>query len=622
MNALELQANLQPGSTSDVTVGEEGGEVNAQGMTLLKGAVALTPLMLAACGGGSGSEPDQPVPEPKAGVEALPQGLMRDQQSGLIMAVDLPGKSADEPAQVRGMTSRDAVRLLTQATFGVHSPDEISALQREGLEHWLWRQFNAPCTLHSSYLDQQRYRDGKAPDMSPATEYLSYEAIWRQWLFEDGQLRGRVAFALSQIMVISNIAPNIKPYAMSSYMDMLNRNAFGNFRTLLKDVTLHPAMGYYLNMLKSIKEDPKKGTHPNENYAREILQLFSIGLVKLNIDGTSQLDALGKPIPAYTEDVVKGFARAFSGWGFGGEGNTDATMFNKAKFNNDANWVMPMLPFAAYHESGSKQLLDNVVLPAGQSVEKDMNDAIDNIFNHPNVGPFISRQLIQRLVTSNPSAAYIRRVAEVFNNNGAGVRGDLRAVVHTILTHAEARGDDAPNRVNYGKQREPVIRLLNMLRAFNATTPSPSGQTDLHKFDSPSDSLGQSPLLAPSVFNFFSPNYRQSGVVAPEFQITTETSVVGTFNTFANLFMSEGYGWGKQSRLSLNFTAWEALALKPEELVDRMDLMLCNAQMSLVTRNRLLALIKALPSKSWQLRDRIKKAFIVLAASPDFVIQK
>lgn len=616
MTDQDAPAAILPAETGEASPPHEQIAASSDSRPWLKGVTALAPLLLAACGGGGGGE-DNAQAEPPV----YPAGF--DPATGLITVSGLAGGSGNAPA-MQPMSRRDAARLLTQGTFGIRTPEEVDAVQKQGVEYWLWGQFNAACVLHTSYLDQQRSRntDGKA------REDMSYEAVWRQWLFEMGQLRARMAFALSQIMVISNVAPQIKPYGMSSYMDMLNRRAFGNFRDLLKEVTLHPAMGYYLDMQGSMKEDPKKGTHPNENFAREVLQLFTIGLVKLNADGSTQVDTLGKPIPTYNESVVKGFARAFSGWAFGGEGNTDTKLFGKERVEVEANWVVPMKPFSTYHETGTKQLLDSKVLPAGQTPEKDLEDAIDNIFNHPNVGPFIGRQLIQRLVTSNPSAAYIGRITAVFNNNGFGVRGDLRAVVRAILTDAEARGDDAPTRPRYGKQREPVIRLANVFRAFGAWTPSAAGRTELHDLDSPEDGLSQSPLLAPSVFNFFSPNYRhagalaQAGLVAPEFQITTETSVVGCFNTFASVLNWEGYGWGKQSRLFLHFVPWEPLATKPEQLVDRLDLLLCNAQMSATTRARLLTLIKALPSNSWQLRDRIKKAVMVLAVSPDFVIQK
>ena len=246
-------------------------------------------------------------------------------------------------------------------------------------------------------------------------------------------------------MVISNIAPDIRPHAMSSYMDLLNRNAFGNYRTLLKEVTLHPAMGYFLNLIESEKDDAVRGIHPNENYAREVLQLFSIGLIQLNLDGTSKVGGDGKPIATFGETEVQGFAKAFSGWTFASQNPSRPDDFHNADENLDANWVTPMKAFASMHSPEPKKLLNGVTLAGGQSPEKDLDEALDNIFNHPNVGPFIGRQLIQHLVTSNPSAAYIQRVASVFNNNGSGVRGDLRAVVTAVLLDTEARSG-APGR--------------------------------------------------------------------------------------------------------------------------------------------------------------------------------
>ena len=596
-------------------------------------------LVLSACGGGGetgGSpQPDpQPNPQPNPSSQEVPQmapvapvvmasTTSVDARTGLTLMANLPGSDTPEPRPGPALSATDAARLLTQATFGIRSPQEVSELQQEGVAHWLWRQWQQPAASHVSYLDLKR----RTQDEGRATEEMAYEAIWRQWLFEDGQLRGRVAFALSQIMVVSNIAPDLKPYAMAAYMDTLNRHAFGSFRALLEAVTLHPTMGYYLDMLRSEKANPDTGSHPNENYAREVLQLFSIGLVKLNADGSTRLDANRQPIPTYNEDVVKGFARAFSGWSFGGQGQ-DARMFDEAEFDADINWVQPMVAFADRHERGTKQLLDGVVLPADQTPEKDLADALDNICAHPNVGPFIGRQLIQRLVTSNPSAAYIARVSAAFADNGQGVRGDLRAVIQAILTDPEARGDDAPSRARYGKLREPVIRFANMLRAFNATTPDAAGRTGLHYLDSADDGLGQSPLLAPSVFNFFAPGFRpagplaQAGMAAPEFQITNETTIAGSLNTFKYLFDSEGYGWDDASRLTLNVQPWQALATQPEALVSRMNLMLCNGQMGDVTRQRLLTLIRALPNEEWGIPERIKQAFTVLSASPDFVVQK
>ncbi len=498
----------------------------------------------------------------------------------------------------------------------------MEALRVEGLAHWLWAQFAAPTHLHTSYLDTQKSREKEGK----ATEEMSYEAVWQQWLKGPDQLRGRMAFALGQIMVISNIAPDIRPYAMSSYMDLLNRNAFGNFRTLLGEVTLHPAMGYYLNMIESEKDDAAKGIHPNENYAREVLQLFSIGLVELNQDGSQKLGSNGKPIATFGEAEVKGFAKAFSGWTFASQNPAKPDDFHDADENLDSNWTTPMRAFASAHSTEAKKLLGSVTLAAGQSPEKDLNDALDNIFNHANVGPFIGRQLIQRLVTSNPCPAYIQRVATVFANNGAGLRGDLKAVVQAVLLDPEARADPALQAANFGKQREPVIRFATFLRALGAA--SSNGINSIHYLDGADQALGQSPLLAPSVFNFYSPNFRQPGAVAkaglvsPEFQITTETSVVGSLNFFSSFFNDEGYGNGA-SRLKIDLTAWQTLAATPAALVDRLDAVLFAHQMGATTRTRLLQLVTALPGGSAdQRKDRVKAALIVTAMSPDFVIQK
>jgi uncharacterized protein (DUF1800 family) len=567
------------------------------GLTLAA-AVAATAL-LDACGGGGGG-----------GTATSGAGL--------------PGGGGSAPAQpavAERPSTLDAARFLAQATFGASSLEEIEAVRTDGYERWLFNQFNAPTLLHTAYLDEQRQRDGQ----NKARDEMSYEAIWQQWLTGADQLRGRVAFALSQIMVVSNVAPDLRPYAMSSYMDLLNRNAFGNYRTLLGEVTLHPTMGYYLNMLESEKDDAARGIHPNENYAREVLQLFSIGLVELNPDGSTRL-AGGKPIPTFGEAEVKGFAKAFSGWSFASLDATKPEQFHKGDQNLDSNWTTPMKAFASKHSPEAKKLLGNVTLPAGQSAQKDLDDALDVIFQHPNVGPFIGRQLIQRLVTSNPSADYIARVAATFNNNGAGVRGDLKAVVRAVLLDPEARVPPAAS-ASWGKLREPVIRFATFLRALNAK--SRSGSNRIHYLDSSDDGLGQSPLLAPSVFNFFSPNYRQpgalaaAGLVAPEFQITTETSVVGSLNFFARLINSEGYGSGEH-KLVLDLAPLQALASDPAALAARLDLLLFAGQMSTSTRERITRMLAAMPggTSANNMKRRVKAALIVTAVSPDFVIQK
>jgi uncharacterized protein (DUF1800 family) len=573
------------------------------GPALVPSGLSLAALAaLAACGGsGDDSRPAAPVPN-----------LVT------VNAINLPGSGGTKPAPPAPSerpAATDAARFLTQASFGIQNTAQIAQAQEKGFALWLWEQFNTGTTLHTSYLDQQTPRNVDDKGVARTSEEMSYEAVWQQWLYGADQLRARMAFALSQIMVISNTAPDIRPYAMSSYMDMLNRNAFGNYRQLLKDVTLHPAMGYYLNMINSQRDNSETGAHPNENYAREVLQLFSIGLVQLNIDGSAKLDGAGKPLPSYDETIVRGFAKAFTGWSY-----ANASGFDDANEEMPAAWVAPMKPFAAEHSADAKTLLNGVVLPAGQSPEQDLDAAIDNIFNHPNVGPFISRQLIQRLVTSNPSKAYISRVAGVFNNNGSGVRGDLRAVVSAILLDTEARS--APTG-NFGKQREPVIRFANFLRAMDAK--SPSGRNAIHYLENADDGLGQSPLLAPSVFNFFSPNFRpsgkigQAGLVAPEFQITTETTVVGGLNFFASLFNNGSYGYDA-GKLTLNYAPLLALAGNPDALIAELNALYFNYQMGSTLQARMRTMLAALPAND--LPRRVKAALILTSLSPEYVIQK
>jgi uncharacterized protein (DUF1800 family) len=523
------------------------------------------------------------------------------------------------PAPALDAQTKDAARFLTQATFGLKSITEIDALKARGYESWLNEQFGLAAASHVQYVNDRKAA-GEKPD-----EERAYEAIWQQWLFESGQLRARMAFALSEIVVISNIAPDLDTYAMASYMDMLNRNAFGNYRQLLEDVALHPAMGYYLNMIGSKKEDLAKGTHPNENFAREVMQLFSIGLYKLNVDGTRQLDAQGKPVPTYDQSVVRGMAAAFTGWNFAGNDTSKPAIFDPAK----ENWLDPMVPWEMWHDTGAKTLFDGITLAAGQDARKDLKGALDALYNHPNVGPFIGRELIQRFVTSNPSPAYIGRVAAAFNDNGRGVRGDLRAVVRAVLLDPQARDLAKAAEPSWGKQREPVIRFANYLRGFNAA--SPSGRNKIWYLDSADEGLNQSPLLSPSVFNFFSPNYRQpgalaaAGLVAPEFQITTETSMVGSLNFFGRLVKNGAYGYD-DTKLTLNLAELNALATNPAALADRLSLLLLCGNMSEGLRANLITTLAAMPApktgSSATLTDRAKAALILIALSPEYVIQK
>ena len=365
--------------------------------------------------------------------------------------------------------------------------------------------------------------------------------IWfRNVVDGDDQLRQRVAFALSEILVVSQQGALIDaPYSLADFYDQLALNAFGNYRDLLEIITLHPAMGVYLSMLGNQKPNPALNIRPDENYARELMQLFSIGLVELNLDGTVRTDGLGQPIPTYDQAVIEGFAHVFTGWNYAG-----APSFPQA-FRNDNNQTVPMQLYPAYHDEGAKQLLNGVTIPAGQTGDQDLRMALDNIFNHPNVGPFIAIRLIQRLVTSNPSPGYVSRVASVFNNNGFGERGDLGAVVKAILLDDEAR--PAMHMEIDGKIKEPLLRLTQLWRAYNAQS-----QSGVFPLFPAYIIFGQGPLQASHVFNFFSPFYappgeiRNSGLVAPELQIATEYQ-----NTFiTNYFFLLTFNWNSEAHRS------------------------------------------------------------------------
>ena len=509
----------------------------------------------------------------------------------------------------------DAVRLLLQATFGPNRA-EVDRIRAMGKAAWLSEQLRMPLTYsHLGYL-----REFEAATGEDACEQTAYEAIWQNFLFGSDQLRARVAFALSEIIVISNIAPDQNTWALASWMDMLYRNALGNYRTLLEQATLHPAMGYYLNMLGNDRENPAEGYRPNENYARELMQLFTIGLVRLNPDGTPALTPSGATQPTFDQSVVEGYAQVFTGWNFAGNDTTNDDDFYWPQVEN---WVDPMVPWPKRHSPGAKKLVDGLVLPAGQTPRKDLADALDSLFNHRNTGPFVARRLIQFLVTSNPSPEYVARISARFDDNGSGVRGDLGAVVLAILTDAEARDLARAAAPTFGKLREPVIRFTHLMRATSAR--AANGRNSVWWLDSPEDALGQSPLLAPSVFNFFSPFYTrsgpiaQAGLVAPEFQIHTETQVVGNANFFSWVLWDRAFGFADEGRLVMDLAPWVALASDATALVDAINLVFTANTMSVSTRASMAKAVAAVPAS--KPGERVRVALTLLMVTPDYVVQ-
>ena len=444
-----------------------------------------------------------------------------------------------------------AARFLDQAAFGPDS-DTIAHLQTVGLTGYLNEQFSAPI---SPYPD---------PDTTAYTINQVQARFFSNAVHGQDQLRQRVAFALGQIFVVSAIVEGT-PTQLVPYLQILQKDAFGNFRALMNDVTLSPTMGQYLNMVNNDKADATRGTRANENFARENMQLFTIGLYQLNPDGTLMLDSSGNPIPTYDQTTVQNFAKVYTGWTY----PTRPGAVHQR--HNPAYYIGPMVPFEPNHDITPKTLLNGVILPAGQSAQKDLDAALDNIFNHPNVGPFISKNLIQHLVTSNPSPEYVGRVASVFNDNGSGVRGDLAAVVTAILLDSEARQDDNGPWTFFwlthnadGHLREPVFVIPAILRGLGASVNDTNNLTGL------AASLGQVLFTPASVFNYYSPGYRipsqftpGSSLRGPEFQLQSPSSAVARFNV-VNSMIYGNLGAGTV----IDLTPFSNLAGNSQSLVD------------------------------------------------------
>jgi len=432
------------------------------------------------------------------------------------------GQSSGAASKTESISSGAAARFLDQATWGP-TPASIAELQQLGIENWLTTQF----ALSTSEIpDQPTLTSAGLPnvDIRPVQAAFFQNAVTGQ-----DQLRQRVAFALSQIWVVSAGGGVPFAYAYPPYWRIFRDNAFGNYRDLIRAVTLSPAMGRYLDMANNNKANPKKNTAANENYARESMQLFTLGLTVLYQDGSPVLDQNNNPIPTYDQTIVTNMAKAFTGWTYPTAPGTSARVDNPEYFYGQ------MFAVESEHDTSAKTIFANVVIPAGQSAEQDLESLLDAWMAQPTMAPFISKQLIQHLVTSNPSPQYIARVSSVFQNDGHGVTGNLRAVIAAILTDSEARsGDDAtaPIDPTFGHLREPVLFMPDILRGLNATLSSKSTVY----YDT--SELGENLFDAPSVFSYFSPLYRISGgLLGPEFQIyTTQTAVDRTDIVYALLY--------------------------------------------------------------------------------------
>ena len=544
--------------------------------------LALASATLAACGGGGG-DAGAPAPSP-----------------------------ASAPAPAPGLSAADASRFLAQASMGASRAD-IARVQAMGYAAWIDGQIAlAPSTTRWDAL----VAGGFADPTNKNGEGGFDACAWRKLLSSPDTLRQRTTLALSEILVTSIdslTGGGWKAFAAAHYLDVLEANAFGNYRALMQAISTNAAMGMYLTFRGSMKANPSSGSLPDENFARELMQLFTIGLVRLNVDGTPSLTK-GDPTYSYTQADITGLARVFTGYDFDVSGTSPAASPDFLR--------RPLTQVAARHETGTSNFLGATV-PANSSAATALGIALDTIFVHPNVGPFVSKQLIQRLVTSNPSPSYVARIATVFNNDGSGTKGNLAAVIKAILLDNEARSAIVAAGPSAGKLREPMLRLAAWARAWNAT--STSDAWAIGNTSDPATRLGQSPLRSPSVFNFFRPGYvppnsaiASASLVAPEFQLNNESTVVGAVNYLQRAMSGQGVGDIVADYSALLAVADDAIALMAE-----INLVLAAGQISTSTAATISGAVATMPAGTDALRrNRIYATLTLVVAAPEFVVLK
>ncbi len=589
-------------------------------------------MLLAACGGGSGGE-DASASSSPGSTDSGSSGTGSSGNTGNT------GNTGSQPIE-RPADKAQAARFLTQATFGPTDAD-VGRVMSIGYAAWIDEQFAKPVSSHrNAYraLDQAWIGAGMGTTI---WQTGTINAFWKHALSGDDQLRQRVAYALSQIMVISmqdgTVGDNGE--AVSAWLDMLADKGTGRYRDLLEGVATHPLMGAYLSHLKNRKADPRTGRVPDENFAREVLQLFSIGLHELNADGTPKTTNGGAPIETYSDQDIAGLAKVFTGYSWQCADWTDNACFFSGKVSGDTSdtkpdWSAPMMSYLQFYSGDNKAFLGRTIAAASPgNPRSDLTLALDTLANHPNVGPFIGRQLIQRLVSSNPSPAYVSAVAGVF----ATTQGDMKAVVKAILMHPEARAMSDTS----GKVREPVLRLAAFMRAFGYR--SQSGYYWVNNTDNPGTQLGQTPLRSPSVFNFYRPGYASPGSVsasmgkvAPELQVVHETSTAGYVNFMRDL-IEWNVGWdsiNERGDFVVDHAPWRALAHQPATLVDRVTDRLLYVPVPADLKQEIKAAVESIvipnlaadgSNQAWidQLKDRrVKVVMFLVAASPEYQVQR
>lgn len=526
------------------------------------------------------------------------------------------------PAQTAPAVQPEAVRLAKQASFGP-SPNLLAQISSQGYQGWVDAQLNMQGSTYADLATRNVARNfcngltGQDSTNCTRENFTSIPVAMRFYanaINGEDQLRLRTAFALGQLIVASE--NEVKSTAgIAAFNQILMANAFGNYRDILRQVTFNPVMGDYLDMADS------RATSPNENYPRELLQLFSLGVNRLNPDGTPQLDATGAEVPAYTPEDIRGVARALTGWTY--------ARLNSAAItdNNQIDYVNPMIPVPARYDTGAKTFLGRTV-PAGASQQASVNAVVDAVFEHPNTGPYVSKHLIQQLVTSNPSPAYVRRVAAVFDDNGQGVRGDLKAVVRAILLDDAAR-NLAGDSGRQGKVKEPILLMTSIIRLIGAAS-------DGYAFTTRDTGLGQQPFRSPSVFNYYPPDYPlplAPGMVSPQSKLMSTAQVMARHNLAYDWTISGDPNRGEyapqtviagSTGTQVDWSYWQAAGANTDELIDKVNLLALDGTMTAAQRAALKDAVNAVNNSDANVRARrrAQTALYIVTSSPQFQVDR
>lgn len=548
--------------------------------------------------------------------------------TALALAICLPLSGCLEPgAPATPPTAENAARFLGYATFGATEAD-INRLVSVGYEAWLTEQFDTPpIDSHFEFVDR-----GGAPGCSDCSSKeldATMESFWFQAIAGKDQLRQRVSLALLELFVVSGATDSTlvqEAPAMAAYLDLLAKHAFGNYRDILEAVTLSPAMGQYLSHRQNDKADPVTQRLPDENYAREVMQLFTVGKWQLNTNGTRMKDAEGNDIPTYTQSDVMGLAKVLTGWSWGGDDTSETRWKGETVgFDLSHNWQLPMQQYPNHYDSGEKKILGGVTIPAGTSAQASLKTALDTLFQHPNTAPFVARHLIKRLTTSNPSPEYVQRVANVFVSNKDSVRGNMRSVIRAVLFDPEVWSGTELSSPTWGKPREPIVKITALMRGLSCKPAS--GHYRLGTFQGVDYDLGQPPLMSNSVFNYFQPDFApggdiaEAGLTAPEYQILNNNTLIGYLNIVHAVLY---YGLSNSvDTFRCDYSPYTTLAQDPPALARRLSALFTGSQLSAESLKTVADAVATVPATNTTgLQNRVKTATMLILASPEFNVQR